>query len=101
MARRTTAVPKKTPAQMEQDIANALALNSPYTPKQRAAQVEIQLDSIPGREWSRERVSKVLRAMDTPALRAMEHAHAIGAGIFGAGRQVAHWAREILTERGV
>jgi len=71
-----------------------------YTAKQRAAQAEIIIDSIPTKEWSRAKVIAVLRDLDTDALRVLEMQHLIGAGIYGAGRQVAKWAREVLEERG-
>lgn len=71
-----------------------------YTAKQRAAQAEIVLDTIPTKDWSRARVIAILRGVDTDALRVLEYQHLVGAGIFAAGRQVAKWAREVLDERG-
>lgn len=71
-----------------------------YTAKQRASQAEIKLDQITTGQWSRDRVVAVLRDVDTEALREIARRHALGAGIFTAGRQVAKWAREVLDERG-
>jgi hypothetical protein len=71
----------------------------PYTAKQRAAQAEIKLDAIPSSRWSRAAVVEILREMDTDALRELYRTHALGAGIFTAGRQVAKWASEVLDER--
>jgi hypothetical protein len=71
-----------------------------YTAKQRAAQAEIKLDQIPHSQWSRARVTAVLREIDTEALREIAWTHRKGAGIFAAGRQVAQWADDVLHERG-
>lgn len=71
-----------------------------YTAKQRAAQAEILLGAIPTKDWSRANVIAVLREIDTEALRVIEYQHLIGAGVFASGKQVAKWAREVLTERG-
>lgn len=89
-----------TPREIEQDVTRIASGDETYTAKQRAAQAEIKLSAIPGSEWSRARVIGVLRELDTPALREIERTHFLGAGVFGAGRQVAQWSRDVLNERG-